>query len=73
MTLNIILTKYADYTNVFLTELAIELPENANINKYINKLINEKQSSYKPIYSLSLVKLESLKTYIKTHLKIGFI
>ena len=26
-----------------------------------------------PIYSLGLVELETLKTYIKTHLKIGFI
>lgn len=65
--------EYADYANVFLCDLAIELPENTGINKYAIGLIESKQQPYKPIYSLSLVKLETLKTYIKTHLKTGFI
>lgn len=32
-------------------------------------LIDNKQSLYRPIYALSLIKLETLKAYIKTHLK----
>lgn len=43
------------------------------LNKYTIKLIEKKQSSYRPIYTLSLVELEILKVYIKTHLKIKFI
>ena len=43
------------------------------MNKYIIKLIDGKQSLYGPIYALSCIKLEMLKTYIKTHLKTGFI
>ena len=31
------------------------------------------QPPYRPIYSLGLVELETLKTYIETHLKIRFI
>lgn len=53
--------------------MAIELPENININKYVIMLIRDKQPPYRPIYALSLVKLEVLKAYIKTYLKIGFI
>ena len=43
------------------------------MNKYIIKLIKKKQQPYKPIYTLSLVELETLKVYIKTQLKTGFI
>ncbi len=51
----------------------MELPENTGMNKYAIKLIKRKQPSYKPIYALSPVELEILKTYIKTHLKTRFI
>lgn len=43
------------------------------MNEYVIKLIYRKQPSYRPIYALNLVKLETLKTYIETHLKTGFI
>lgn len=43
------------------------------MNKYIIELINKKQLPYRPIYTLSLVELETLKVYIETHLKTGFI
>ncbi len=43
------------------------------MNEYAIKLAEEKQQTYGPIYAFSLVKLETLKTYIKTHLKTGFI
>lgn len=51
----------------------MELSENININKYAMKLIEDKQPSYKSIYSLGLLKLEILKAYIKTYLKTGLI
>lgn len=43
------------------------------MNKYVIILVEDKQLSYKPIYSLKLVVLKTLKTYIKTHLKTEFI
>lgn len=47
--------------------------EQINLNDYIIKLKNDKQLFYKLIYSLNLVKLKILKTYIKTYLKTRFI
>ena len=51
----------------------MELPENTGINKDAIELQNGKQPFYELIYSLWLVELETLKTFIKTHLKTGFI
>ena len=68
-----VLSKYADYADVFSFDLAMELPENTSINEHAIKLQNGKQPPYGPIYSLGPVELETLKTYIKTHLKTGFI
>lgn len=51
----------------------MELPENTGINKHAIELVKGKQPSYGPIYSLGLVKLETLKTYIEIYLKTGFI
>ena len=65
--------KYADYTDVFSLDLAMELPENTSINKHTIELEVGKQPPYGPIYSLELVELKTLKTYIKTNLKSGFI
>ncbi len=65
--------KYSDYADVFSSDLAIELPENTEINEHAIELIEGKQPPYKPIYALSLVELEIVKTYIETHLKTGFI
>lgn len=62
-----------NYANVFLFGLIIKLPKNMGINKYVIKFQKGKQSSYGLISSLRLMKLEILKTYIKTYLKIGFI
>lgn len=67
------LSKYLDYNNVFLFGLIIKLFENISINKYIIELIKSKQLSYRPIYSLRLIELETLKTYIKIYLKTKFI
>ncbi len=43
------------------------------MNEYVIKLIEGKQQLYGLIYSLRLVEMETLKTYIETHLKTGFI
>ena len=65
--------KYTDYVYIFSFDLAIELFKNIYINEHANELQDDKQPAYRPIYSLGLVELEILKTYTKTHLKIGFI
>ncbi len=51
----------------------MELSENTGINKYAIELMNGKQLPYGPIYTLNLMKLQTLKTYIETHLKTRFI
>ena len=71
--MNEIPAKYSNYAHVFSFDLAMKRPENTEINKHIIKLIDEKQPLYKLIYALNLVELETLKTYIETHLKTGFI
>lgn len=48
----------------------MKLPKNKSMNKHVVKLIEGKQPLYSLIYSLCLVELETLKTYIETHLKI---
>ncbi len=67
-------TKYSNYIDVFSIDLVMELSKNINMNyKHTIKLIDRKQPLYRPIYALSPIKLESLKTYIETNLKTGFI
>ena len=68
-----VLAKYSNYSNVFSVKYAAKLLENTKINKHAIKLEKSKQSSFKSIYSLRLIKLETLKTYIKTNLTNGFI
>ena len=68
-----ILIKYLDFSNVFLKEKALSLPEAIELNQYAIKLQKDYQSSYKLTYSLGLVELKILKTYIKTNLINGFI
>lgn len=58
---------------MFSKEKALLLLEQINLNEYAIKLEDEKQLSYKLIYSLDPVELETLKTYIETYLKIRFI
>lgn len=43
------------------------------MNEHAIELIGGKQPPYDLIYSLSLVELETLKAYIETYLKTGFI
>ena len=65
--------KYSDYADVFSKVKALMLPERTELNKHAINLEKGKQSPYGLIYSLGLVELETLKTYIETHLKTGFI
>lgn len=64
---------YTDYADIFRFNRVIELFKTTNINEYVIKLVEGKQLPYVSIYVLSPVKLETLKTYIKTHLKTEFI
>lgn len=66
-------SKYAGYDNVFSFDLAMKLPKNTGINKNAIKLYDGKQLPYRSIDSLGPVELETLKTYIETYLKTGFI
>ena len=68
-----VLAEYSNYNNVFLVENTAELLENTGMNEYSITLKKGKQSPFGPIYSLKLVELETLKTYIKTNLANGFI
>ena len=68
-----VLAKYSDFWNVFLEKEALVLPKQTNLNEHAIKLKKDKQLPYKWIYSLGLIELKILKTYIKTHLKTGFI
>ena len=64
---------YSNYNNIFSVEYAIEFLENTKINKHAIKLEESQQLPFKSIYSLRLVELKILKTYIKTNLANGFI
>ena len=43
------------------------------MNKHAIKLMERKKRLYGPIYAFSPVEVETLKAYIETHLKTGFI
>lgn len=59
--------------DVFSLNLTAELLKYTGIKDLTIKLIDGKQSPYRPIYSLGMVELETLKTYIKINLANGFI
>lgn len=65
--------KYSDFANIFFKKLATILFKQFDINKYVINLEPSKQLLYRPSYSLKLVKLEILKTYIITNLANSFI
>lgn len=44
----------------------MELPKNTKINKHAIELVEGKQFLYRSIYSLTLLELEILKTYIES-------
>ena len=66
-------TEYFNFADIFSPELALKLLEHTRIHDHTIKLVDYWQSPYGPIYSLGLVELETLKTYIKTNLANNFI
>ena len=66
-------TKYSDFSDVFSKEKALILPKITKLNQHAIELQKGQQPPYRPIYSLDPIKLETLKTYIKTNLVNGFI
>ena len=65
--------EYSDFADIFSPELASELLEHTGINDHAIELVDDWRPPYGPIYSLGPVELETLKTYIETNLKTGFI
>ena len=68
-----VFSKYIDFVDIFLPNLVAKLSKYIIINNYAIKLIDDWQFSYSFIYNLGLIKLESLKTYIKNNLANNFI
>ena len=65
--------KYNDFADVFFLVLESKLSEHTGINEHAIKLVNGQQPAYRPIYSLGLIELETLKAYIETNLANKFI
>ena len=66
--------EYSNFVDVFSPDLASELLEHSGINDHAIELVESyQQPSYRPIYSLGPVELETLKAYIETNLTNGFI
>ncbi len=68
-----VLSRYADFANIFSSKLVVELLEYMGINNHTIELINDWQSLYDLIYSLGPVELKTLKMYIENNLANGFI
>lgn len=56
-----ILSECLDYTDIFLSNLTIEVPKHNIINNYAIELAKSKQFLYKLIYRLGLGELNTLK------------
>lgn len=69
----IVPAKYFRYSNVFLVENAMELPEYIGMNNYTSKPEEGKQLFFSPIYSSKPVELETLKSFIEITLANNFI
>lgn len=65
-------SKYVDFAAVFLPKLAVKLSKHIRINDYAIELGDDWKPLYGFTYSLELVELEILKTYIQNNLATGF-
>ena len=65
--------KYLDFSDVFSPDLAFKLLKHIRINDHAIELVDGHQLLYGLIFSLGLIELEALKTYIKINLANGFI
>ncbi len=68
-----VLSKYADFADVFLLKLAVELLEHTKINDHTIELVDNWQPPYSLIYSFGSIELEILKAYIENNLANIFI
>ena len=68
-----VLSKYANFADIFSSKLAVKLSEHMKINNHAIELVDDWQPSYGLIYSLGLVELKTLKVYIKNNLDNSFI
>lgn len=68
-----ILSKYSDFSNVFLKKKTLKLLKMTNFNQYTIKLKKDIQLFYRPIYNLGLIMLKTFETYIKNNPANGFI
>lgn len=62
------LDKFTYFVYGFQFDLVARILDNTKINNYVMKLIDDQQLFYKLIYSLKLVQLKTLKTYIEINL-----
>ena len=65
--------KYLNFSDIFLEKKTSILLKATNLNQHIIKLQKYQQLLYRSIYSLGLVELVTLKTYVETKLGTGFI
>lgn len=56
--------KYFDFSNIFILYSVVNLLEHTRTKNYFINLLNNKKLPYGLIYSLALVELKTLKTYI---------
>lgn len=68
----IVFIEYADFLDIFSKKSVAVLFKCLDINKHKIDLQLGKQPCYGPIYSLSLMKLQTLKIYIETKLGNSF-
>lgn len=68
----LILIQYSNYINIFLLKFIVKFLKNSNNDKTI-EIEKGKQLFYNLIYSLKLIKLKILNTYIETNLTNSFI
>ena len=57
-----IFAEYSKFSNIFLLDPMVNLPEHTRINHHSINLLDDKQPPYSPIYSLEPIELETLKT-----------
>lgn len=68
-----IVIEYTNFANIFSYNLKLKLLKNTSINIYTIKLVKDKPLFYRPIYILNIVKLETVKANIQTHIRMSFI
>ena len=68
-----VLNKYANFVDALLPKLAVKFSKHTKINDHTIVLVDDWQFPYSFIYSLGLMKLETLKAYIKNNLANSFI